>query len=126
MNHIDILNSNQKGHQSDHVECYLTTDKKYVLISSPYPKRGSFDIYINLGWLPYKKLYGINANTYLKVIPMRQRCKKSENNLDVELGSTDIGVNMTNRTYYTEITPEPTIEEDLGLKKIWIKCSKTI
>lgn len=51
----------------DHVECYLTIDSKYAIISSPYGNHLD-KLYLDNEWLIHKKMYNNSASTYLKFI----------------------------------------------------------
>jgi hypothetical protein len=51
---------------TDHIECYLTNDNKYILTSNPYNNNDK--IYAEFGWYPTEKLYRIGAMTYMKII----------------------------------------------------------
>jgi len=53
----------------DHKECYITSDRKYILISSPY---SNYDKYYNeFDWKPISKLYTDSSYTYMKIIQMK-------------------------------------------------------
>ncbi len=60
----------------DHLECYKTTDKRYILISSPYKTEGLTKIkfadgYEQNGWAKYDNLYSTNCQTYIKILDSR-------------------------------------------------------
>jgi len=54
----------------DHLECYRTTDKQIIIVSSPYSDTISQD-YIKCGWISIEMLYNEAAITYIKYVPMR-------------------------------------------------------
>jgi len=56
----------------DHLECYRTDEKDYILVSSPYGN-GNENIYLENGWIVYNKLYLSDVFTYIKIIPMRNK-----------------------------------------------------
>jgi hypothetical protein len=58
----------------DHIECYITNDKKYVLISSPYTDSNNND-YLNKDWKLIFNLYSKGSYTYMKVINMKTKSK---------------------------------------------------
>ena len=53
----------------DHVEVYLTSDKKYIIISSPYNE--SKKEYYKYRWIKINRLYNNSAHTWMKIIEMR-------------------------------------------------------
>ena len=60
----------------DHLECYKTNDKRYILISSPYKLIGETKIkteneYIQNGWVKFIDLYSTNTFTYIKILDSR-------------------------------------------------------
>lgn len=57
-------------HIFDHEEYYLTMNKHYILISSPYISNENKQdkIYDELGWIKIDKLYDSGASTYMKII----------------------------------------------------------
>ena len=57
----------------DHLECYKTEDKKYILLSSPYDDiDGTYTKakYEGKGWMMIKQLYSRSAQSYIKIIEM--------------------------------------------------------
>ncbi len=56
----------------DYMECYKTTEKDYILVSSPYYSGGPKK-YLENGWIPYNKLYLNDIVTYIKIIPIRKK-----------------------------------------------------
>ena len=60
--HFDAL-----GLRLDHQECYLTHDKTYVLIASPYCDDRV--VYENQGWHGIEPIYSTAAWTFIKLIP---------------------------------------------------------
>ena len=65
----------------DHVEVYLTNDKKYIIISSPYNEAKEF--YYKYKWIKIYKLYNNSSYTWMKIINMRPPRNKNniKNNL---------------------------------------------
>jgi len=58
----------------DHDEIYLTNDKDYILITSPYRSTNNDEFTnINNGWYPIEKLYSSSATTFMKVITMMKK-----------------------------------------------------
>lgn len=60
------------GFSRDHIETYLTTDNKYVTVSSPYTPKERKQCHLDAGFLEYKKMYSHDSETFIKVIPMRR------------------------------------------------------
>jgi hypothetical protein len=54
----------------DHIECYKTNDKKYLLISSPYNDTNTSK-YQDSGWSEIYKIYSIDASSYIKIFSVR-------------------------------------------------------
>ena len=52
----------------DHVEVYLTNDRKYVIISSSYSEYK--EQYYKYKWIKINKLYNNNSHTWIKIIEM--------------------------------------------------------
>ena len=48
----------------DHLELYVTKDKKYILICSPYGDEYDDEFYTR-GWMKIDKLYSPSASTYM-------------------------------------------------------------
>lgn len=67
------------GSARDHIECYLTNDNKYILVSSPYNNYNN-NIYHDNGFLSYEKLYN-SAYTYIKIINNKSKKKSSKLNI---------------------------------------------
>ena len=60
----------------DHLECYKTSDQRYILISSPYKLIGETKIrivneYNQNGWAQFVDLYSTNTFTYIKILDSR-------------------------------------------------------
>ena len=60
----------------DHLECYKTNDKHYILISSPYKLIGETKIrieneYGQNGWAQIVDLYSTNTSTFIKILDSR-------------------------------------------------------
>ncbi len=60
----------------DHLECYKTNDRHYILISSPYKKEGlgkikETDGYEQNGWAIHENLYSSGTTTYIKILDSR-------------------------------------------------------
>jgi len=53
----------------DHVEIYLTNDRKYIIISSPYNE--AKDLYYKYKWIKINKLYNNSTITWMKIIEMK-------------------------------------------------------
>ena len=49
----------------DHIECYYTTDRKYIIVCSPYGERPTL---LTKGWKQIPPMYSTSATTYLKEI----------------------------------------------------------
>lgn len=62
------------GVHLDHVECYANDNNEYVIVSSPYdttePNRQK---YAEKGWTHIYKLYVDEADTFIKIIPMKRK-----------------------------------------------------
>lgn len=58
----------------DHVEVYLTNDKKYIIISSPYNEYK--EQYYKYKWIKINKLYNNNSHTWMKIIEMKPSKRK--------------------------------------------------
>ena len=54
----------------DHIECYKTNDRKYLLISSPYNNTYTSK-YEESGWCAIYKIYSIDSSSYIKIFPTR-------------------------------------------------------
>jgi hypothetical protein len=54
---------------NDHIECYRTRGKYYIIINSPY-RDDLDDYYESKGWVRIYDLYMHNARTYMKRIPL--------------------------------------------------------
>ena len=64
------------GQYADHIECYLTNDKTYILISSIYMSHDSHnnDEFFSIKeWSITDKLYSLSSTTYMKVVEMKKR-----------------------------------------------------
>ena len=59
----------------DHKECYKTKNKNYILVSSPYSHNNDEE-YEKRGWEKIHKLYSLDASSYIKIIPMRNKKTK--------------------------------------------------
>ncbi len=58
----------------DHIECYKNDNNEYVILSSPYDTRESNrEKYAEKGWTLIYKLYVNEADTFMKIIPMRRK-----------------------------------------------------
>ena len=56
----------------DHIEFYKTNDRKYLLITSPYNDK-NMSKYEEIGWNEIYKIYSIDASSYIKIFPMREK-----------------------------------------------------
>ncbi len=56
----------------DHVECYKTKNRDYILISSPYTDSKEEE-YKKRGWEKIYNLYASHATSYIKIMPMRNK-----------------------------------------------------
>lgn len=66
----DNLYNSPDRYSFDHVEVYLTNDKKVVIINSPYHSDEQF-LFQN-GWEPYAEMYFSGVKTYIKRISKEQ------------------------------------------------------
>ena len=48
----------------DHIECYYTTDKKYIILCSPYG--GERPTLLTKGWKQIPQMYSTSATTFMK------------------------------------------------------------
>ena len=55
----------------DHIECYKTNDRKYLLISSPYNDTYTSK-YEEIGWNEIYKIYSRDTSSYIKIFPMKK------------------------------------------------------
>jgi hypothetical protein len=69
-----ISNNYTKSDIFDHIEIYLTNDKKYIIVSSSYDN--CKEEYEKLGWIKIYKLYSNSCYTYIKIIDMKIKNKK--------------------------------------------------
>ena len=61
------------GNYADHIECYITNNKNYILISSIYINSNINIDSIMKGWVSVDKLYSLSTITYMKLIEMKKR-----------------------------------------------------
>ena len=67
-----ILNIKERQDSKlDHLECYITKNKEYILVISPYNER-DLEL-IEKGWIDIYKLYSTGATTYIKILPMKNK-----------------------------------------------------
>lgn len=57
---------------SDHNETFISSNKNYILISSPYDKTDETP-FIENGWTKYLNLYADSATTWYKIVPFKNK-----------------------------------------------------
>lgn len=58
--------------QSDHNETFITKNKDYMLVSSPYDHTNETP-FIENGWTKYSNLYSDSATTWVKIVPFKSK-----------------------------------------------------
>ncbi len=58
----------------DHIEVYLTNDKKYIIVSSSY--NNDKEEYEKYNWVRINRLYSSSCYTYIKIIDVKVKNKK--------------------------------------------------
>ena len=70
-----MIDRNQGGNLFDHTEVYISSDRQYVLLNSPYDTYYSFKTIgselEDMGWFKWHDLYSKNANTYVQIVEMK-------------------------------------------------------
>lgn len=58
----------------DHIECYMNDNNEYVILSSPYDtSESNREKYAEKGWTHIYNLYVNDADTFVKIIPMKRK-----------------------------------------------------
>jgi hypothetical protein len=58
----------------DHIECYSNDANEYVILSSPYDTSdANRQKYAEKGWVLIYKLYVDEADTFMKIVPMKRK-----------------------------------------------------
>lgn len=81
----DYMNELQKEREDlsmDHIEHYITKDKKHLFLNSPYANEDSSCVQnlINDGWIKINKMYAPDAISFIKYIEFNKKTNKENLN----------------------------------------------